>query len=699
MEKYEVIGTLGEGSFGRVYKAKQRSSGSFVALKVISKRGRSVKELKGFRRECEIQRDLHHPNIIQMLDSFETENEIVVITEFAHKELTGVLGKVGYLSEDKVQKIVWDLVSALYYLHSNRVLHRDLKPQNILLDINNAAKLCDFGFARNMSTGTHVLTSIKGTPLYMAPELIDEQPYDYTADLWSLGCIIYELLMGSPPFCTASILHLIRLIRHEQIQWPTFLSDNCISFLKGLLQKNPLKRLTWEEILEHPFVKGHIIIVTNTSAQPLTRPLSPNTSHAKEQQRKESIKNKLVKISSKNNEVQEQTTSCKPIKMKTSKQSDSSSIEANKKSLNQDSQNNNVPENSTKNTTPSNINGKTLIVEENSLNLNLKKDNSKNTETVNLGNQRKSSLNTFNFIEDNQPIETDEWIVFLTKTIQEVINGEMISLTQSTQTNVLVSPLKNPNASPKVISFVTRLLSIPFVVKGVTSSCLLEIRKVYSEVKVVPNLVYAIKLLLRDSGNDSSSDTTSPINSPLPLSAERYRRLSELTNEDFQTLEYIFMLIAHLVHLDDEFLIQFCDAVVVLSIYLLMKLFLSFTYKTSIRIVTDILAVLTRLMSRLPENSDVIEKTLLSSVDNQEMKQVNFVDLMRHSDSLLRERTCYFLIWFSRTQQLNVIKMFWNFTVKDTLEALVYDSIETVRNAAEYAVSELKNKDYYKEVK
>ncbi|KAJ8932532.1 hypothetical protein NQ318_000649 [Aromia moschata] len=230
MEKYEVIGTLGEGSFGRVYKAKQISDGTFVALKVISKRGRSAKELKGFRRECEIQRDLHHPNIIQMLDSFETENEIVVITEFAHKVLTTVLGKEGYLPEERVQPIVWDLVSALYYLHSNRVLHRDLKPQNILLDLKNRAKLCDFGFARNMSTGTHVLTSIKGTPLYMAPELIDEQPYDYNADLWSLGCIIYELLLGTPPFCTASILHLIRLIRHEQIQWPTFLSENCTSF-------------------------------------------------------------------------------------------------------------------------------------------------------------------------------------------------------------------------------------------------------------------------------------------------------------------------------------------------------------------------------------------------------------------------------------------------------------------------------------
>lgn len=76
------------------------------------------------------------------------------------------------------------------------------------------------------------LNSVIGTPLYMAPELIDELPYDHNADLWSLGCIIYELLVGAPPFCTSSILHLIRLIKHEQIQWPSFLSSICVSFLK-----------------------------------------------------------------------------------------------------------------------------------------------------------------------------------------------------------------------------------------------------------------------------------------------------------------------------------------------------------------------------------------------------------------------------------------------------------------------------------
>lgn len=96
-----------------------------------------------------------------MLDSFETENEIVICTEFVHSDLHKLLAKEGSIGEMRARKLSFDLVSALYYLHSHRILHRDLKPQNILLDRDDNAKLCDFGLARNMGMGTHVLTSVK----------------------------------------------------------------------------------------------------------------------------------------------------------------------------------------------------------------------------------------------------------------------------------------------------------------------------------------------------------------------------------------------------------------------------------------------------------------------------------------------------------------------------------------------------------
>lgn len=154
-----------------------------------------------------------------------------------------------------MQKIAKQLVQALYYLHSNRVIHRDMKPQNILVGAHGRVKLCDFGFARAMSSNTVVLTSIKGTPLYMAPELVKEQPYDLTVDLWSLGVILYELLVGQPPFFTNSIYSLINHIVKDPVEYPANISPELRSFLQGLLRKDPKQRLSWPDLLRHPFVK------------------------------------------------------------------------------------------------------------------------------------------------------------------------------------------------------------------------------------------------------------------------------------------------------------------------------------------------------------------------------------------------------------------------------------------------------------
>ena len=130
-----------------------------------------------------------------------------------------------------------------------------MKPQNVLISSSGMVKLCDFGFARSMSTNTIVLTSIKGTPLYMAPELVQELPYNHTVDLWSLGVIIYELFVGQPPFYTNSIYTLIHLIVKDPVKFPDTMSADFKSFLQGLLNKTPSERLTWPDLLRHPFVK------------------------------------------------------------------------------------------------------------------------------------------------------------------------------------------------------------------------------------------------------------------------------------------------------------------------------------------------------------------------------------------------------------------------------------------------------------
>mmetsp|Transcript_29071 Transcript_29071/g.52033 ORF Transcript_29071/g.52033 Transcript_29071/m.52033 type:complete len:1206 (+) Transcript_29071:492-4109(+) len=255
MEKYHVLHPIGEGSFGKVFKGRRKHSGQIVAMKFITKRNKTEKDLANLRQEIEILRGLRHENIILMLDSFETSHDFCVVTEFAQGELFEILEDDRSLPEAEVRKIAKQLVQSLNYLHSNRIIHRDMKPQNILISANGLVKLCDFGFARAMSSNTIVLTSIKGTPLYMAPELVQELPYNHTADLWSLGVILYELFVGQPPFYTTSIYSLINLIVKEPVKYTDSMSPDFKSFLQGLLNKAPAERLAWPNLLNHPFVK------------------------------------------------------------------------------------------------------------------------------------------------------------------------------------------------------------------------------------------------------------------------------------------------------------------------------------------------------------------------------------------------------------------------------------------------------------
>ncbi|XP_051116540.1 serine/threonine-protein kinase TIO isoform X2 [Andrographis paniculata] len=255
VENYHVIQLVGEGSFGKVYRGRRKFSGQTVAMKFIPKHGKSEKDILNLRQEIEILRKLKHENIIAMLDAFESPQEFCVVTEFAQGELFEILEDDKCLPEEQVQAIAKQLVRALHYLHSNRIIHRDMKPQNILIGAGSVVKLCDFGFARAMSANTVVLRSIKGTPLYMAPELVREQPYNHTADLWSLGVILYELFVGQPPFYTNSVYALIRHIIKDPVKYPENMSPNFKSFLQGLLNKVPQNRLTWPALLEHPFVK------------------------------------------------------------------------------------------------------------------------------------------------------------------------------------------------------------------------------------------------------------------------------------------------------------------------------------------------------------------------------------------------------------------------------------------------------------
>lgn len=254
MENYHLVNQIGEGSFGRVYKARRKYTGRLVAIKMINKLGQSKDDLISFRREIDLLKKVSHSNIMRMLSVFETDTDFCVVSELARGDLFRVIDDEQTLPEKVLRNVAAQLVSSLAHLHSLHIIHRDMKPQNILIAEHGALKICDFGFARALSNTTLVLTSIKGTPLYMAPELVQEQPYDEKVDIWALGVILYELYYGKPPFFTNSIYKLIQMIVNSPITWPGDISSQFQSFLLEMLQKDPVRRISCKELLNHPFI-------------------------------------------------------------------------------------------------------------------------------------------------------------------------------------------------------------------------------------------------------------------------------------------------------------------------------------------------------------------------------------------------------------------------------------------------------------
>ncbi|OHS98510.1 AGC family protein kinase [Tritrichomonas foetus] len=282
MNNYHLLDQIGEGSFGRVYKARRKFTGRIVAIKMINKLGQSKDDILSFRREIDILKKVDHPNIMRHIEIFETNTDFCLVSELARGDLFQIINDNATLPEEVLKSVAAQLVSALTNLHQHRIIHRDMKPQNVLICANGALKVCDFGFARALSCTTLVLTSIKGTPLYMAPELVQEQPYDEKVDIWSLGVILYELYYGKPPFFTNSIYKLIQMIVNEKITWPGKISDQFKDFLLQMLQKDPQRRSSCANLLTHPFI----------SKVPLT-PFDDSDYRMKKQQFDEAIEESL----------------------------------------------------------------------------------------------------------------------------------------------------------------------------------------------------------------------------------------------------------------------------------------------------------------------------------------------------------------------------------------------------------------------
>ena len=192
---------LGIGSYGRVCLVAHKNTKQKYALKIINKH--KIFQVYGnwdlIYNEIKIHKKLKHENIIRLYYTSEDEETIKILLEYAKKgDLYNLIQEEKGFSEEKAYKYFIQVVNAVNFLHSNNIIHRDIKPENILITENDTAKLCDFGWAKEITLNNR--STFCGTMEYMAPEIVGSENYDYSVDIWSLGILLYELIMGNSPF-------------------------------------------------------------------------------------------------------------------------------------------------------------------------------------------------------------------------------------------------------------------------------------------------------------------------------------------------------------------------------------------------------------------------------------------------------------------------------------------------------------------
>ena len=285
--KYEVLGVVGEGAYGIVYKCKNKETGKYVAIK----RFKEVEDdlvKKTMKRELKMLQKLHHPNVVDFQEAYKRKGNLYLVFEFVEKNLLELLQEQPQgLDPNLIRHLIYQLCKAIKYMHEQNIIHRDVKPENLLITENMELKLCDFGFARLISGScSEKLTDYVATRWYRAPELLLTQgEYGKEVDYWAIGCIMGELVDGNPLFpgeneidqiyCIQKVLgnlteeqmdmfynnplfsgkNLLNVTKPETLQrrYMGKLNKVDISFMKGLLELDPKKRLNGKTVFSHPY--------------------------------------------------------------------------------------------------------------------------------------------------------------------------------------------------------------------------------------------------------------------------------------------------------------------------------------------------------------------------------------------------------------------------------------------------------------
>ncbi|OHT00183.1 CAMK family protein kinase [Tritrichomonas foetus] len=285
MDRYTKVKDIGKGSYGQVSLMQDtKDSNKYVVVKTIKIKKRNLDELRSAQQEANFLKELHHPNVIQYYDSFKNSpTEFCIVLEYADaKDVNHYVQRHPTIPEDRVLQIFSQVILGISYLHSQNILHRDIKIANIFLFKNGLVKIGDFGISREISDDALATTMI-GTPYFMAPEILHGLPYGKPADIWAAGCVLFELMTGDHAFTGITRDELFENIKYgETPKLPQRYSDSLKKLLLKMLEKDPALRPTAKDIIQIPLIQKTLITLEKKiKIDPNYSEKSPKKSHKK----------------------------------------------------------------------------------------------------------------------------------------------------------------------------------------------------------------------------------------------------------------------------------------------------------------------------------------------------------------------------------------------------------------------------------
>ncbi|CDW87458.1 protein serine threonine kinase [Stylonychia lemnae] len=256
---YQVGEVIGRGACGKVFKGLNFQNGQLVAIKQIKINNVKVEHKKSLQSEINLLKKLEHPNIVKYIDSIYTEHYLNIILEYVENgSLDSLIKKFGKFPETLVAIYVQQVLQGLDYLHTQVVIHRDIKGANILTTKDGIVKLADFGVATKLND-TEKSNSAFGTPYWMAPEVIEMSgQVTQACDIWSLGCTVIELLTGNPPYSNLQpVSAMVKIVQEGMPALPESITDELKDFLNKCFEKDPYRRIDAKGLLEHAWMKKY----------------------------------------------------------------------------------------------------------------------------------------------------------------------------------------------------------------------------------------------------------------------------------------------------------------------------------------------------------------------------------------------------------------------------------------------------------